>query len=76
MKAKVVSVFVFRRSKGVVCFCFQKEAAASIHLSQYAIKGSEKDWTEALSGDTGKTSVISVKGSVISDTVSGYRYGY
>ena len=48
------------------CFlCFQKEAAASIHLAQYAIKGTNKDWTEALSGTANSKGIISVKGSVL-----------
>ena len=53
--------------------CFQKEAAASIHLAQYAIKGTEKDWTEALSGTTSSKGIISVKGSVFSNVFCDHR---
>ncbi|KAK7099272.1 RNA cytidine acetyltransferase-like isoform X2 [Littorina saxatilis] len=41
-----------------------KEAAASMHLNQYAIKGNEKSWKEALSADTSSKGIISVKGTL------------
>jgi len=40
----------------------QKEAAAAVNLSQYAIKGSDSDWAQALPENTAITNIVSIKG--------------
>jgi hypothetical protein len=40
----------------------QKEAAAAVNMSQYAIKGSDSDWAKALGGDSAVKNIVSIKG--------------